>query len=274
MKTRSTPLVVLLSVVLSACNAQIQHGLEERDANELISVLVERGFKAQKVPEKGKKPTWAIEVDDERATDAMRVLTELKLPRAARPTTRSIIANAGLIETPAAERLRQFEGLKGDLESTLETMDGVSSASVALVVPTSPRPGMPVIPSKASVLLRVRPEALDHLTQQRANVRALVAGSVDGLSPDDVVLVLDQVVLQPVIEEPLGKPNNGLRWLVIAMGLALSLVSVVVVVLAWKLRAPKHAPEKQKAPAGETGANKTPASPKPVVNAGVQRKVA
>ncbi len=273
MKTRST-LLVLLSVMLTACNAQIQHGLEERDANELVSVLVERGFKAQKVLEKGKKPTWAIEVDDERATDAMRVLTELKLPRAARPTTRSIIANAGLIETPSAEKLRQLEAEEGDIEEALETMDGVSSASVELVVPAPPRPGLPPVASKASVLLRVRPEALDRLTQQRAQLRALVAGSVDGLSADDVVLVIDQVTLQPVIEEPLVKPATGLRRLVIAMGLALSLISLLVVVLAWKLRSPRAAPGAEKPKPTVEPAAKTPPSPKPVVNAGVQRKVA
>src|SRR5690349_11361313 len=105
--------VVLLAVLAAGCRSQIQHALDERDANEIVTALVARGFDARKVAEKGKKPTWAIELDDEHATDALRVLTELKLPRPARTTTREVTAQVGLIETPGAERLRQLEALKG-----------------------------------------------------------------------------------------------------------------------------------------------------------------
>jgi type III secretion protein J len=227
---------MLLACLLSACSAQIQHGLDERDANEIISVLVGRGFKAAKVPEKGKKPTWAIEVDDEHATEAMRVLTELKLPRPARPTTRSLTASPGLIETASAERLRQVEGQEGDLEEALETMDGVSSASVELVVPPPPRPGTAATPSKAAVLLRVRPEARERVERQVGQLRALVAGAVDGLSPEAVVLVIDEVGLAPAVAEVSPRPANGLRALVIGLGLALSVLSGVVVVLALRGR--------------------------------------
>jgi type III secretion protein J len=235
-------------MMLSACSAQIQHGLDERDANEITSVLVGRGFKASKVAEKGKKPTWAIEVDDEHATDAMRVLTELKLPRPARPTTRSLTTGPGLIETPAAERLRQLEGQEGDLEEALETMDGVSSASVELVVPPAPRPGVAATPSKAAVLLRVRPEAMEHVEHQRAELRALVAGAVDGLSADAVVLVLDEVALAPPSSDPAPRPASGLRTLVIAMGLSLSVLAALLIMLAWRGRARPSAAAPVEAP--------------------------
>jgi type III secretion protein J len=133
------PIAALL--LLTACRAQIQHGLDERDANEIVTELHARGFDAQKVPEKGKKPTWAIELDDGKATDALRVLTELKLPRKPRKTTQALVESASLIETPSAERLRQLEAQEGDLEEALETMDGVKSAAVELVVAAPPRPG-------------------------------------------------------------------------------------------------------------------------------------
>ncbi len=247
---------LLLAVMSSACSAQIQHGLEERDANEITSVLVGRGFRAAKVPEKGKKPTWAIEVDDEHATEAMRVLTELKLPRPVRPTTRSLTASPGLIETASTERLRALEGQEGDLEEALETMDGVSSASVELVVPPPPRPGTAATPSKAAVLLRVRPEARERVEHEAGQLRALVAGAVDGLSSEAVVLVIDEVGLAPAVVEATPRPANGLRGLVIGLGLALSLLSGLVVVLALKGRkspvkdepgaAPKVAPVLQR----------------------------
>ena len=81
------PRTLLLSLVVffAGCRSQIQHGLEERDANEIVTELTTRGFEVKKVPEKGKKPTWAIELDDDKSTDALRVLTELKLANAADP---------------------------------------------------------------------------------------------------------------------------------------------------------------------------------------------
>jgi len=45
--------ILPLLLILAACRAQIQHGLDERDANEVVSALVSRGFDAKKVSEKG-----------------------------------------------------------------------------------------------------------------------------------------------------------------------------------------------------------------------------
>lgn len=270
----TTP-ALLATLFLAACTAQIQHGLEERDANEIVSVLVERGFKAQKAPEKGKKPTWAIEVDDEHATDAMRVLTELKLPRPPRATTKSLMQSSGLIETPSAERLRQLEAQEGDLEEALESMDGVTTASVELVVPPPPRPGLAPTPSKAAVLIRARPEALERLTQQRAELRGLVAAAVDGLKLDDVVLVLDPVTLQAPPEPEKSGPND-LRLLLVSLSMGLSVVAALVIGLAWKLRRARAPQTVHQSPKAEASVVIAPAQApqRPVLNPQVQRKVA
>lgn len=264
---RSALAVVFFS--LSACSAQIQHGLDERDANEIVAALDARGFDAHKVPEKGKKPTFAIELDEKRATEAMRVLTELKLPRPQRLKTQALAQNVGLIETPAAERLRQLEAQEGDVEESLETMDGVTSAAVELVVPPAPRPGVAPTPSKASVLLRVHPDAVERMQQQRAELRALVAAAVEGLNGDDVVLVIDPVTLPPpTVAAPVAAPT--LRPLVIGLGVALSVVAMLLVFLAWKL--------KQARKSARAAAQPAPATPAPanraVINPAVQRRVA
>ncbi len=263
-------LLILCMTVFAGCATQIQHGLDERDANEIVSALVARGFDAKKVPEKGKKPTWAIELDDSQATEALRVLTELKLPRPARLKTQTLAANAGLIDTPSAERLRQLEAQEGDIEEALETMDGVTSASVELVVPPAPRPGQPPVPSKASVLLRVHPDTMERLQQQRAQLRALVAASVDGLQSDDVVLVVDPVVVPAA--PPRVDTRSTLKPLVIGLGVALSVLAMALVFLTFRLRSLKvaaaHAP-----PPTTSAAAPTP-PPRPVINPAVQRKVA
>jgi type III secretion protein J len=264
------PVFAVAVFLFTACSAQIQHGLDERDANEIISALDARGFEAHKVPEKGKKPTWAIELDEARATEAMRVLTELKLPRPQRLKTQALAQSSGLIETPAAERLRQMEAQEGDIEESLETMDGVTSASVELVVPPPPRPGAAPTPSKASVLVRVQPDALERMQQQRAELKALVAAAVDGLGPDDVVLVIDPVTLPPPVA-PAKSTAPSLRPLVLALGTALSIVAALLVVLAWRLQRVRRKPA---TPESAPASPPVPAAPRAVINPAVQRKVA
>ncbi len=282
--------LVVLAVFASACRSQIQHGLDERDANEAISALVARGFDARKVPEKGKKPTWAIELDDDHATDALRVLTELKLPRPARTTTREVTSQSSLIETPGAERLRQLEALEGDIEQMIEGMDGVASAGVELVVPAAPRPGQPIVPSKASALIRVLPPAFERLQQQQTAIRALIAGSVDGLKSDDVVVLIDVVSSQVTTPVVVVATSDRLRVVVIAMGLSLSALAAALVAMGLKLQRRKTsaaamAPTEPASPAvvavAPAAAAPSPApvrrSPtpqqRPVVNPNVQRRI-
>ncbi len=281
--------IVLLVLLASACRSQIQHGLDERDANEAVSALVGRGFDARKVQEKGKKPTWAIELDDEHATDALRVLTELKLPRPARTTTREVTSQSALIETPGAERLRQMEALEGDIEQMIEAMDGVASAGVELVVPAPSRPGQVALPSKASALIRVHPSAFERLQQQQAAIRALIAGSVDGLKADDVVVLLDPVTSQVTTPIVVVATTDRLRSVVVVMGLSLSALAAALFALGLKLRRKSVLPSAASMAATEPAAPAAPvaapavapvptrraATPmqRPVVNPNVQRRV-
>lgn len=262
-----TLLSLVVSVVLTGCATQIQHGLDERDANEIVSVLVERGFAAKKVAEKGKKPTWAIELSEGDATEAMRVLTELKLPRPQRLKTQTLAQATSLIDTPTAERLRQLEAQEGDIEESLETMDGVASAAVELVIPPPARPGQPQVASKASVLIRVRADAQERLNMQRGELRALVAGAVDGLKPDDVVLVIDVVSIPAPQSRPASADGN--RLLVVSLGVTLSALAMLLVVLAWRL---KRAPKQPVAAAPSPATTSQPA--RPVVNVQAPRKAA
>jgi type III secretion protein J len=256
--------LALLSL-LAGCQAQIQQGLDERQANELQTVLVERGFEAKKVLQPGKKPTWLIEVDDPHASDAVRVLAELGLPRAKVPTTLEVLGSGGLVPTPGEERSRQLLGLSGDLAQTLETVDGVTSARVHLVLPLAPRPGQPVGPAKAAAFLRVRPGALERVEKNRDQLRAMIAGSVEGLAVENVTLVVTEVstsVPSPTASRTLV---SRLRVLVFALGLVVSLLALVMVLLTLRMRQYRSKAVQPPAP---------PVPARPVVASSVARKVA
>ena len=185
-------LLVVLGVVLG-CSARVQHGLDERQANEIQTILMERGFRARKVVEDGRPPTWAVEVESADAADAVRVLAELGLPRA-RPAGIRELLKPGLVPDPVEQHALLLEAQSGELTRTLEAVDGVLSARVHLVRPAPTRTGVPGAPTKAAVYLRARPAAATHLLAMQEELRALVAGSVEGLEPGAVTLVVSEVV--------------------------------------------------------------------------------
>ena len=185
-------LLVVLGVVLG-CSARVQHGLDERQANEIQTVLMERGFRARKVVDDGRPPTWAVEVEPADAADAVRVLAELGLPRA-RPAGIRELLKPGLVPDPVEQHALLLEAQSGELARTLEAVDGVLSARVHLVRPAPTRSGALGAPTKAAVYLRARPAAATHLLAMQEELRALVAGSVEGLEPVAVTLVVSEVV--------------------------------------------------------------------------------
>jgi type III secretion protein J len=186
------PLVGFL-LVGPGCAARVQHALDERQANEIQTVLVERGFRARKVVEDGRPPTWAVEVPSSDAADAVRVLAELGLPRA-RPAGVRELLKPGLVPDPLEQHALLLEAQSGELARTLEAVDGVVSARVHLVRPQPSRAGAPPAPTKAAVYLRAQPAAAAHLQAMRDELRALVAGSVEGLEPAAVTLFVSEVV--------------------------------------------------------------------------------
>ena len=132
----------MVGVLAAGCSARVQHGLDERQANEIQTVLLERGFHARKRVEEGRPPTWAVEVDPADAADAVRVLAELGLPRA-RPAGVRELLKPGLVPDPVEQHALLLEAQSGELARTLEAVDGVVSARVHLVRPQPTRAGSP-----------------------------------------------------------------------------------------------------------------------------------
>lgn len=217
----------------------MQHGLRERDANEAVAALERNGLDAAVIREDARPPTWAVAVTRDSAADARAILAELRLPRAGRATTRDILLPTGLIDTPSAERGRTLEAHEGDLEETLETMDGVIGASVEIAVPLAARPGEMTLPTKAAVLLRIDPNAVERIARAREEVKALVAAATVGLKQDDVVLITDVVTLQRRRERT---PEATTAWRATAALAALAVGALGIAALWQRRRKPRAQP--------------------------------
>ncbi len=230
--------VLLLAMSLFACRTEIQQNLDERQANEIQSVLTERGFSAEKVLKAGKKPTWSVRVERAQAIDAVRVLSELGLPKPKAPTSADLFASASLVPTSGEEQGRQLLALSGDLAQTLESIDGVVAARVHVALPDR-RKGAEPTGAKASALLKVRQDAAERLVAKRNELAGLVAGAVEGLAPDDVTIVFTEVAAQ-VRAAPPARADGPLRVLAGVLAALSCLAIVGVTVLVKKQRAPER----------------------------------
>lgn len=259
-------LPILLLLGATACRERIQHGLDERQANELQTVLAGRGLDARKVPESGKKPTWAIEVDDEQSSNAVRILAELGLPRPAAETGCDVFGGGGLVRTPVEEQVCRVRVMERNIEKTLQTMEGVLVARVHLVVPPPPRPGQTPTPSKASAMLRVEPGHAAKLKQAQEKLQALIAGGVEGLAPESVSLLVDEVHLQAEVPAQEGSALGRLRILLAVLGLVVTGLAVALVLVTLRMRDFRARAEKPVAA--------PPVPARPVVTPSATRKVA
>ncbi len=105
-----------------------------------------------------------------------------------------------LVPSADAERAQYAAGLAGELERSLETVDGVLRARVHLSLPDpDPLRDAPTPKATASVLLSLRAGA----TPLKADdVQKLVAAAAPSLAPADVVVVM-------VPRPPLMPANGG-----------------------------------------------------------------
>jgi type III secretion protein J len=229
--------LLVLGSLGCGCSTSVLHGLDERQANEVQTVLAGRGIESQKVAEGGRRSTWAISVNRDSAAAATRALTEQGLPRQPTLGLAEVFGQGALVPSPTEERARMLQALSGELSRTLEAVDGVMAARVHLVLPGPHRPPAPPAAPKASAFLRLRPGATERVSALRAELKALVAGGVEALEAESVTLVLTEARPEP---PPSGPPPGaaGLKALVVLFSsVALGLLAALV----WTRRR-AHAP--------------------------------
>jgi type III secretion protein J len=182
------------AVTAGACSTNILHGVDERSANEATAALERAGIGAEKLPDEGAAAaggaTYTIRVAHADGTRAVDLLRALGLPHDRRRGFAETYGQPSLIPTPSEERARYVDALAGEIERTLESADGVVSARVHLVLEeTDPlaADARPRNPARAAVLLKARP---GNAPFRDADVQKLVAGSVAGLEPSAVSVVM------------------------------------------------------------------------------------
>ncbi|CAE6819826.1 type III secretion system inner membrane ring lipoprotein SctJ [Paraburkholderia haematera] len=200
---RRTLILLPVLLFLVGCRTSLFEGLDEDQANRIVAALSHHGINGYK--ERNADRTWNISVDDADAVVATELASAYALPRGGHANLGDLFSRQGLISSPEEDRVRYVYGLSQELSETLEKMDGVLLARVHIVLPQKDPmdPAQDTLPS-ASVMMRYRSDY--NLELMRDKIRALVAGSVEGLTPARVSLTMLPVT--PVLSFP-GNCTDG-----------------------------------------------------------------
>lgn len=231
-------LISLALAALAACSQQIdlQAGLKDAEANEIITELNRHGIDAYKRPMKEGVAIVIERADIARATAALQAAG---LPRRSLSNLGQVFKKEGMISTPLEERVRYIYGLSEELQYTLQQFDNVISARVHVVLPERIAPGEPIQPSSAAVFIKYHEPFDEDTVLPRA--RNLVASSIPGLSGEEgrskvsVVMVPSEIIAAPVEWKKIGpfsvqKDSAGLLTTVL-LGMALLTISSLILAL-------------------------------------------
>lgn len=174
-------------LLLAGCGVELEHGLDERQANQAVTLLAGSGISADKVAGDGPASTYTIVVPREDAARAFRLLEDHDLPRQGQKGLAETFADSSLLPSPIEDQARYAAALQAELERTLEGLPHVTSARVHLALPVDdPLSGAPAARPTGSVLLKVHGK----MQLATAEIARLVAGAVPELRPEDVSVVV------------------------------------------------------------------------------------
>jgi type III secretion protein J len=173
---------------LAACSVPIVGALDDTEVNRVLVALDRANIDATREPDPAAEGTWRVEVAREDVQRALSAMQGEELPRRSPASVLDAVGKGALVPSEAAENAQLAAGISGDLERSLESIEGVLSARVHLSVPAPSLLRDSVPPrGSASVLIEHRgatpPISAD-------SVQRLVAGGVAGLLPTDVAVVM------------------------------------------------------------------------------------
>lgn len=178
-------IAIVCCLALQACKSDLYTNLNEREANAMVAILLERGIPAGRVAQKGGQMT--VVVDEMRFAEAVKLLSESGFPKDRFATMGEVFKRDGLVASPVQERAQMIFALSEELSRTVSEINGVLSARVHVVLPENDPLRRDLVPSSASVF--IRHEAALPINDLIPQIKTLVSNSIAGLSYEKVSVV-------------------------------------------------------------------------------------
>jgi len=189
---KRTRLIICTMVIAAACAAVVwwgsrtewktlYSGMEGRDAQQVEGELAAAGIAYQATPD-----GLGVQVPAELLDKARMEVATKGMPQSGRMGF-ELFDKPNWVGSEFDEKVNYQRALEGELEHTIATIAAVRSARVHLVMAKDSLFTTEQQAAKASVVLKLKRETLR--PEEVASIRNLVAGAVEGLTPDQVTLV-------------------------------------------------------------------------------------
>jgi type III secretion protein J len=233
MRFVTRPALLVWLALLAACGVPVAGGLDDSEANRVFVALDRASIDATKEADPTVENRWRVEVTRDDLPRALAVLRQEDLPRRDPPTVVDAVAKGALVPSEAAEHAQLVAGIAGELERSLEGIDGVLTARVHLNVP-APNPFRDEAPQRGSAGVLIEHRGPTPPLSADA-VQRLVAGGVSGLIPADVVVVMLPRAAPPAFEPgdalahvgPIAVARASMRQLQAALVALIALVAIL-----------------------------------------------
>ena len=183
--------LAVLALAAAGCGkVDLYSNLPEREANLMMAALLEDGVDC--VKEAGdEENTWKLMVTSDDFSHSVNVLDDMGYPMDKRDRMGAVFQKSGLVSSPTEDRIRYVYALSEELAETISRIDGVVDARVHVVLPNNDPFAEKVQPASASVFIKHRSDV--ELSASRAQVQELVAKSIEGLTPENVEVFMDEL---------------------------------------------------------------------------------
>ena len=184
-------LVLVVLVLLHGCKVELYSGLPEREANEMLALLLKHGIDSEK--QLGKDNVVNLFIDESQTARAVDLLSRHGYPRTQFSTIKDIFGEKGLVSTPFEERTRYIYGLSQEVSETLSKIDGVLIARVHVVLPEESKSNLGarkkvVSPASAAVFIKYNSDY--NLESYVPQIKSIVSNAIEGLSYEQVSVSL------------------------------------------------------------------------------------
>lgn len=193
---------ILMMLIFTSCESRkpIVNDLEEKEANEIVVFLDQKGIDAEKQKQLGGGPgggsavLYQITVTEDQATNAMAILNMHGLPRRRSQNLLGIFGQGGLVPSEMEEKIKYQAGLAEQIASTIRKIDGVLDADIQLSVPEENllNPDAQKKDRTASVYVKHQGVLDDPNSHLRTKIQRLVSSSIEGLKFENVTVIADR----------------------------------------------------------------------------------
>lgn len=226
---RALVALVLVSA-LTGCQTEIYSRVSEREANDMLAVLLASGIHAEKhaIDEK----SWRVTVPEQKVALALQQLRLNGLPQEKYHSIGEIFRKEGLVSTPSEERIRYIYAVSQELSNTLAQIDGVVSARVHVVIPANDPLNPTIKPSSAAVFIKHRADT--DIQSMAPAVKNLVMRSIEGLNYENISLSIFASKPLPKPEDPSFINRDNWWQFVLSLGFFSVLCLVLVLLMGQK----------------------------------------